>query len=141
VSYDPVLSLKCLSIKDSVDKSNPDQINDVIANVTMIEDKCNLDMATVFFGAVFGPGVAPRVMSGIIAASIFGNVVVMTFTASRGRQPNPLRPRMRILILCASQARDRERRYFTFLSLFLPQHHHPVGAPATTLLAPGGLRT
>lgn len=42
-------------------------------------------MATVFFGAVFGGDVAKRVMSGIIAATIFGNVVVMTFTASRGR--------------------------------------------------------
>ncbi|KAL8757213.1 MAG: hypothetical protein Q9184_004273 [Pyrenodesmia sp. 2 TL-2023] len=43
-----------------------------------------LDMATVFFREVFGNDVAPRVMSGIIALSIFGNMVVMTFTASRG---------------------------------------------------------
>ncbi|KAL8928810.1 MAG: hypothetical protein Q9208_001588 [Pyrenodesmia sp. 3 TL-2023] len=42
-----------------------------------------LDMATVFFREVFGNDVAPRVMSGIIALSIFGNMVVMTFTASR----------------------------------------------------------
>ena len=41
-------------------------------------------MATVFFGDVFGNDIAPRVMSGIIAFSIFGNIVVMTFTASRG---------------------------------------------------------
>lgn len=41
-------------------------------------------MATVFFGAVFGPDLAPRVMAAIIAVSIFGNIVVMTFTASRG---------------------------------------------------------
>ena len=41
-------------------------------------------MATVFFGEVFGNDIAPRVMSGIIAFSIFGNIVVMTFTASRG---------------------------------------------------------
>ena len=85
MSYDPALSIQCLSIKDSVNRFNPGQVVDTIANVTMIEDKCNLDMATVFFGAVFGPGVAPRVMSAIIAASIFGNVVVMTFTASRGQ--------------------------------------------------------
>lgn len=51
----------------------------------MIEHNCKLDMATVFFGAVFGPDVAPRVMAGIIATSIFGNLVVMTFTASRGK--------------------------------------------------------
>lgn len=44
----------------------------------------NLDMATLFFSEVFGNDVAPRVMSGIIALSIFGNIVVMTFTASRG---------------------------------------------------------
>lgn len=44
----------------------------------------HLDMATVFFGEVFGNDIAPRVMSGIIALSIFGNIVVMTFTASRG---------------------------------------------------------
>lgn len=41
-------------------------------------------MATVFFRQVFSNQIAPRVMSGIIALSIFGNIVVMTFTASRG---------------------------------------------------------
>ena len=45
-----------------------------------------LDMATVFFREVFGNDLAPRVMSGIIAFSIFGNIVVMTFTASRVKQ-------------------------------------------------------
>ncbi|KAL9592481.1 MAG: hypothetical protein Q9179_006677 [Wetmoreana sp. 5 TL-2023] len=45
-----------------------------------------LDMATVFFREVFGNELAPRVMSGIIAFSIFGNIVVMTFTASRVKQ-------------------------------------------------------
>ncbi|KAI4196732.1 MAG: hypothetical protein LQ350_006378 [Teloschistes chrysophthalmus] len=45
-----------------------------------------LDMATVFFREVFGNQIAPRVMSGIIALSIFGNIVVMTFTASRVKQ-------------------------------------------------------
>lgn len=46
----------------------------------------NLDMATVFFSEVFGNDTAQRVMSGIIALSIFGNIVVMTFTASRGKR-------------------------------------------------------
>ncbi|CAO1606103.1 hypothetical protein XANCAGTX0491_009602 [Xanthoria calcicola] len=45
----------------------------------------DLDMATVFFEEVFGNEAAPRVMSGIIALSIFGNIVVMTFTASKGK--------------------------------------------------------
>ncbi len=45
---------------------------------------CANDMATVFFTDVFGNEKAPRVMSGIIALSIFGNNVVMTFTAARG---------------------------------------------------------
>ena len=44
----------------------------------------DLDMATVFFREIFGNDLAPRVMSGLIAFSIFGNIVVMTFTASRG---------------------------------------------------------
>ncbi|KAL8964166.1 MAG: hypothetical protein Q9183_004645, partial [Haloplaca sp. 2 TL-2023] len=44
----------------------------------------DLDMATVFFRKVFGNELAPRVMSGIIALSILGNLVVMTFTAARG---------------------------------------------------------
>ncbi|KAL9101754.1 MAG: hypothetical protein Q9163_003030 [Psora crenata] len=42
------------------------------------------DLAVVFFGEIFGYEVAPRVMSGIIALSILGNIVVMTFTACRG---------------------------------------------------------
>lgn len=42
-------------------------------------------MANVFFENVFGNEIAPRVMSAIIALSIFGNIVVMTFTASRGK--------------------------------------------------------
>ncbi|KAL9001962.1 MAG: hypothetical protein Q9188_005086 [Gyalolechia gomerana] len=45
-----------------------------------------VDMATVFFRKVFGNETAPRVMSGIIALSIFGNIVIMTFTASRVKQ-------------------------------------------------------
>ena len=84
VSYDPNLNIQCLSIKDSVNKFNQTLVNDAIANSTLIESDCKLDMATVFFGAVFGEHIAPRVMSGIIAFSIVGNVVVMTFTASRG---------------------------------------------------------
>ena len=42
-------------------------------------------MATLFFSEVFGNDTAPRVMSGIIALSILGNIIVMTFTASRGK--------------------------------------------------------
>ena len=43
-------------------------------------------MATSFFKEVFGNQIAPRVMSGIIAMSIFGNIVVQTFTAARVKQ-------------------------------------------------------
>lgn len=43
-------------------------------------------MANIFFQDVFGNEIAPRVMSGIIALSIFGNIVVMTFTASKGTE-------------------------------------------------------
>ena len=45
----------------------------------------DLDIASVFFQDVFGSETASRVMAGIIALSIFGNILVMTFTASRGK--------------------------------------------------------
>jgi hypothetical protein len=41
-------------------------------------------MATLFFRDVFGEGAAPKAMASLIAFCIFGNLVVMTFTASRG---------------------------------------------------------
>ena len=44
------------------------------------------NMATVFFGLVFGNETATRVMDGMIALSIFGNLLVMTFTAPRVKQ-------------------------------------------------------
>ena len=44
----------------------------------------DLDMATIFFKDIFGNDLALRVMSGIIAFSVFGNIEVMPFTAPRG---------------------------------------------------------
>jgi amino acid transporter len=44
------------------------------------------DMATMFFGEIFGNDQAKRVMSGLIAFSILGNIVVITFTAARVKQ-------------------------------------------------------
>ena len=43
-----------------------------------------LNIASRFFQGIFGSATASRVMSGIIAFSIYGNIIVMTFTASRG---------------------------------------------------------
>ncbi|KAK3059302.1 hypothetical protein LTS18_011172, partial [Coniosporium uncinatum] len=43
-------------------------------------------MATVFFANIFGKEGAERAMSGLIAVSIFGNLLVMTFTAARVKQ-------------------------------------------------------
>ena len=43
-----------------------------------------LDIASRFFQDIFGSETASRVMSGIIALSILGNIIVMTFTAARG---------------------------------------------------------
>jgi amino acid transporter len=43
-------------------------------------------MATLFFGQVFGDKAAKQVLAGLIAFSIYGNLVVMTFTASRVKQ-------------------------------------------------------
>jgi amino acid transporter len=45
-----------------------------------------LPVASLFFISVFGSATAARVMSGIIALSIFGNIIVMTFTAARVKQ-------------------------------------------------------
>ena len=44
------------------------------------------DMATLFFAQMFGHKGAQRVMAALIAFSILGNIVVMTFTASRVKQ-------------------------------------------------------
>ena len=43
-------------------------------------------MATLFFGQIFGNEAAKQALSGLVALSIFGNIVVMTFTASRVKQ-------------------------------------------------------
>ncbi|MCJ1286908.1 hypothetical protein MMC26_006254 [Xylographa opegraphella] len=45
-----------------------------------------LNIASEFFQLIFGTAVAGRVMSGIIAFSIYGNIIVMTFTACRVKQ-------------------------------------------------------
>ncbi|KAI9778081.1 MAG: hypothetical protein M1839_008385 [Geoglossum umbratile] len=44
------------------------------------------DIATLFLKNIFGSEAARRVMAGIIAVSIFGNIVVFTFTAARVKQ-------------------------------------------------------
>ncbi|KAL8717385.1 MAG: hypothetical protein Q9225_005366 [Loekoesia sp. 1 TL-2023] len=44
------------------------------------------EMATLFFRKVFGNSTAPRVMSAMIALSIFGNILIMTFTATKVKQ-------------------------------------------------------
>ncbi|KAJ9664081.1 hypothetical protein H2201_005321 [Coniosporium apollinis] len=43
-------------------------------------------MATLFFGRTFGNKTAQQALAGLVAFSIFGNIVVMTFTASRVKQ-------------------------------------------------------
>lgn len=45
-----------------------------------------IDMATAFFHDLFGPGAAPRAMAGLVAFSILGNILVLTFTAARVKQ-------------------------------------------------------
>lgn len=44
------------------------------------------DMATLFLTHMFGRGTAQRTMAALIATSIFGNILVMTFTAARVKQ-------------------------------------------------------
>jgi hypothetical protein len=54
-------------------------------------------MATLFFRDIFGEGAAPKAMASLIAFSIFGNLVVMTFTASRGKLTSPGRMLLPVL--------------------------------------------
>jgi hypothetical protein len=56
----------------------------------------SLDLATLFFHDIFGEGAAPKAMASLIAFCIFGNLVVMTFTASRGMAAS--------LLNCSSRA-------------------------------------
>lgn len=49
-------------------------------------DNPEVPMATLFFGQIFGNDIAKQALSGLVAVSIFGNIVVMTFTASRVKQ-------------------------------------------------------
>jgi amino acid transporter len=46
----------------------------------------SLDMATLFFNNIFGNEKAERALAAIIAFTIFGNILVMTFTAARVKQ-------------------------------------------------------
>lgn len=61
----------------------------VVSNDARLDE--NLDMASVFFKELFQNNVAPRVMSGLIALSVFGNLVVTSFTLSRGSKLKLLR--------------------------------------------------
>lgn len=49
-----------------------------------VQSEANLDIATQFFQRIFQNETATRVMAAIIALSIVGNIIVMTFTACRG---------------------------------------------------------
>jgi hypothetical protein len=54
--------------------------------VVLDPNNFDVDIASIFFQRVFGNETARRVMQGAIALSIFGNIIVMTFTASRVKQ-------------------------------------------------------
>ncbi|MCJ1391150.1 hypothetical protein MMC18_004012 [Xylographa bjoerkii] len=56
----------------------------VVSKATIMDT--GLNIASEFFQQIFGSAVASRVMSGIIAFSIYGNILVMTFTACRVKQ-------------------------------------------------------
>ena len=57
----------------------------VVPKETIIRNS-GVDIATLFFSRLFATEVAERVMAAVIAVSIFGNLIVMTFTASRVKQ-------------------------------------------------------
>ncbi|KAL8654156.1 MAG: hypothetical protein Q9226_003544 [Calogaya cf. arnoldii] len=92
----------------------------------------DLDMANVFFEDVFGNEIAPRVMSGIIALSIFGNILVMTFTASRVKQEIA---KEGILPFSLFFARSTTTPYAWFKRRFWPSRSRILEqSPATALL-------
>ncbi|KAI4236573.1 MAG: hypothetical protein L6R40_006129 [Gallowayella cf. fulva] len=92
----------------------------------------DLDMANVFFHDTFGNEIAPRVMSGIIALSIFGNIVVMTFTASRVKQEIA---KEGILPFSLFFARSSTTPYAWLKQRFWPSHGRILEqSPATALL-------
>lgn len=94
-------------------------------------------MASLFFREVFGNDLAPRVMAGIIAFSIFGNIIVTTFTASRGKYPTDTT--MLVInsksILSHSKARNCQRRHSTILTLLRWKYSHTVRAAHATLVS------
>jgi hypothetical protein len=57
----------------------------VLSKAEVQQINSSLDIGVLFFSTVFEGQIARRVMAGIIALSIFGNLIVMTFTASRGK--------------------------------------------------------
>ncbi|KAI4181528.1 MAG: hypothetical protein LQ346_006757 [Caloplaca aetnensis] len=92
----------------------------------------DLDMATIFFHDVFGNEIAPRVMSGVIALSIFGNIVVMTFTASKVKQEIA---KEGILPWSLFFARSTTTPYTWLSQRFWPSRSHTLEqSPATALL-------
>ncbi|KAL8836843.1 MAG: hypothetical protein Q9176_006077 [Flavoplaca citrina] len=92
----------------------------------------DLDMANIFFENVFGNEIAPRVMSAIIAFSIFGNIVVMTFTASRVKQEIA---KEGILPFSLFFARSTTTPYAWFKQRFWPSRSKILEqSPATALL-------
>lgn len=70
-------------------------------------------MATLFFKTAFQNEVAERVMAGIIAISIFGNLFITTFTAGKGeredRKPDLVRTAADSIFCVSSQAGNCER--------------------------------
>ena len=57
-----------------------------VSKLDVLQQKSNLDMASLFLEQVFGSEKAQRAMAALIAISIFGNILVMTFTAARVKQ-------------------------------------------------------
>lgn len=98
-----------------------------------------LDMATLFFREVFGNDLAPRVMAAIIAFSIFGNIIITTFTASRGKSSTNQRPpRCKNAKCCVSSQSSKKlpKKAFYHSHTFLLEvlSHHMRGSCDTGFL-------
>jgi hypothetical protein len=62
----------------------------------------DVNIAPLFFGAVFGNDLAGRVMQGAIALCVFSNLIAIAFIASRGKQK--ILPSMFLINSMCSQA-------------------------------------
>jgi hypothetical protein len=105
----------------------------VVANDSDTQEAKDTTMAELFFEEVFASKAVKRVMKGLIAISIFGNIYITTFTNAIGREYRKAKSCETLLTSCAvSQTRNCKRRNFTILAILRPKHHDSNCMDSTT---------